>query len=73
MGNIVAAAERDGSQMVIADLDIRKEPDPQYGADAYMGMHSMRQIRMCQRRPETYKLVANDSPPIMDRYARSSD
>ncbi len=68
MGRIMAAASRDGSQVCTADLDIRKEPEPQYGADAYTGMYSMRQIRMAQRRPDTYKLITQERPPLMSRY-----
>jgi predicted amidohydrolase len=71
MGKVVAAAPRDGSQVVTAELDIRKEPDPQYGADEYTGMRSMRQIRMAQRRPDTYRLITRQSPPILSRYGKS--
>lgn len=70
MGNVVAAASRDGSQAVLADLDIRKEPAPQYGADLYTGMSSMRQIRLSQRRPETYRHVTEPNPPLARRYEK---
>lgn len=70
MGRIVAAAGREGSQVVTADLDITMEPAPQYGADIHTGMRSMRQIRMAQRRPDTYRLVTEMTPPIMSRYGQ---
>ena len=72
MGKIVAAAGRDGSQVVTAELDIRQEPVPQYGAEAYTGMPSMRQIRMMQRRPETYRLANDPHPPVVDRYSATT-
>ena len=72
MGKIVAMAPRDGFQIVTADLDIRQEPAPQYGCEHYTGMNSMRQIRMSQRRPETYKLATASHPPIMDRYPEAN-
>ena len=68
MGRVVAMASRDGFQIVTADLDIRQEPEPQYGCEEYTGMSSMRRIRMSQRRPGTYALANSPHPPLMDRY-----
>jgi predicted amidohydrolase len=68
MGRVVAEAERSGSQIVTADVDICREPAPQYGAGAMTGMASMRQIRMAQRRPDTYCLITSPHPPLYDRY-----
>ena len=62
-GRIVAAASRTGSDIVTAELDILAVPEPMYGADTYTGLHSMREIRLSQRRPETYgRLCRTDLP-----------
>ncbi len=68
MGKILAQGSRTGSQIVTAEVDIRVEPAPQYGADAATGMKSMRQIRMAQRRPDTYRLITAARPPLYERY-----
>jgi predicted amidohydrolase len=69
MGRILAEGTRAGAQIVSAEVDLRAEPVPQYGADIWTGMHSMRQIRMAQRRPDTYRLVTAPRPPLFERYA----
>jgi predicted amidohydrolase len=68
MGKIVASASRRRSEIVTADIDILAEPPPQYGSEFYTGMNSMRQIRMSQRRPDTYKLITDSHPPLLSRY-----
>lgn len=70
MGRIVASAPPTEPAIVSAEIDIRQEPAPQYGADRWTGLHSMRQIRMLQRRPETYRLVTQGTPPLMERYKK---
>ncbi|MFH1007510.1 MAG: carbon-nitrogen hydrolase family protein [Candidatus Latescibacterota bacterium] len=69
MGRIVSAGGRRSSEIVTAELDIRREPAPQYGAGEITGMNSMRRIRMMQRRPDTYRLVSDSTPPVLSRYA----
>lgn len=67
-GKILAQASRDRSDMILADIDITKEPEVLYGIGDMLGMNSMRQIRLSQRRPETYKLINEAKPPVMVRY-----
>ncbi|MCE5259617.1 MAG: carbon-nitrogen hydrolase family protein [Chloroflexi bacterium] len=68
MGRVIAAAPRNEAAIVSAEVDIRQEPAPQYGADRWTGLHSMRQIRLLQRRPDAYRLVTLPHPPVMSRY-----
>ena len=69
LGRILAAGNRCDAQIVTADVDIRAEPDFQYGADSSCGYRSMRHVRMAQRRPDTYDVLTADAPPLMSRYA----
>ena len=68
MGNIIAEGRVDGPCVVVAEVDIRQEPAPQYGSGEITGMSSMRQIRLSQRRPETYGLLTELDPPLTKRY-----
>ncbi len=70
MGRIIAAGPRAGVAVVTADLDITKEPDPQYGSQAFYPSHSMRKTRFSQRRPETYRLINAplEETPLYKRY-----
>lgn len=70
MGRIVAAGPRRGASVVTADLDITKEPDPQYGSQQFFPSHSMRKTRLSQRRPDTYRLinVPLEETPLYKRY-----
>ena len=68
MGEVIAEGTRAGSQTVTAEVDIRGEPEPQYGAGPQTGMNTMRQIRLAQRRPDTYRLVSQLEPPVYGRY-----
>lgn len=70
MGRILAACERDSEGIAIADVDIRKEPNPQYGSQRYYSSHSMRKTRFSQRRPDTYRLIneSNENTPLYKRY-----
>lgn len=70
MGNVVAACERDGEGIAIADVDIKKEPETQYGSEKYYPSRSMRKTRFSQRRPEAYHLVSksNIDTPLYKRY-----
>ncbi|MHB9032932.1 MAG: carbon-nitrogen hydrolase family protein, partial [Anaerolineae bacterium] len=68
MGRVISAAPRNQPALVSAEIDIHQEPDPQYGAGHYTGLQSMRQIRMLQRRPDTYRLVTATKPPLCNRY-----
>ena len=70
MGRIIAACERDNEGIAIADVDIKKEPSPQYGSESYYPSHSMRKTRFSQRRPEAYRLInkQNAETPLYKRY-----
>ncbi|MBR3716309.1 MAG: carbon-nitrogen hydrolase family protein [Clostridia bacterium] len=70
MGNIVALAPRDKACVVTADIDIKKEPAPQYGSTYFYPSHSMRKTRFSQRRPDTYRLanLSNEETPLYNRY-----
>lgn len=70
MGNVLATLGRSEEGIAIADVDIRKEPDPQYGSQHFYPSHSMRKTRLSQRRTETYKLVNEplESTPLYKRY-----
>ena len=70
MGNLLVTVA-DGKEGVgIADVDIRKEPDPQYGSQHFYPSHSMRKTRFSQRRTDTYKLVNEplEETPLYKRY-----
>ena len=75
MGNIVALAPRDKACVVTADIDIKKEPAPQYGSAYFYPSHSMRKTRFSQRRPDTYRLVnlPNEETPLYKRYFDKKD
>jgi predicted amidohydrolase len=70
MGNILSVAPRDKESLVFADVDIEKEPLPQYGSERFYPSHSMRKTRFSQRKPQTYKLASApiESLPLFDRY-----
>lgn len=72
MGRIIAAGPRDDVAVVTADVDITKEPDPQYGSQQFYPSHSMRKARFSQRRPETYTLINMplEETPLYNRYFR---
>ena len=70
MGQIVASANRTDPAVITCDIDIHKEPDPQYGSENYIDSLSMRKTRFSQRRPSVYSLL--DKPleelPLYERY-----
>ena len=70
MGNLLVTVP-DGKEGVgIADVDIRKEPDPQYGSQHFYPSHSMRKTRFSQRRTDAYRLVNKplEETPLYKRY-----
>lgn len=75
MGRILAAGPRNGEAVVTADVDITKEPDPQYGSQKFYNSSSMRKTRFSQRRPETYKLInlPLEETPLYKRYFGEDD
>lgn len=75
MGRILAAGPRNGEAVVTADVDITKEPDPQYGSQKFYNSSSMRKTRFSQRRPETYKLInlPLEETPLYKRYFGEED
>lgn len=68
MGRVVAMARREGEDLIFADIDIKKEPEPQYGSAYYTGHTSMRRTRLSQRRPDTYGYLCEKSVELMKRY-----
>ncbi len=71
MGKVAAAAERDDTGSVVTcDIDIHKDPDPQYGSQNYIDSMSMRKTRFSQRRPQTYGLLSEplEETPLYGRY-----
>ncbi len=70
MGKIVAAAPRCGSCALTVEIDIKKEPEPQYNSDSFYPSHSMRKTRFVQRRPDTYRLINAplEETPLYERY-----
>ncbi len=70
MGRIIAAGPRNGTAVVTADLDITREPEPQYNSQRFYPSHSMRKTRFSQRRPEAYSLVNKplEETPLYQRY-----
>ena len=70
MGRIIAAAPRDASAVITADIDISKEPAPQYGSERYIDSSSMRKTRLLQRQPQTYGFLAKPvrETPLYHRY-----
>jgi hypothetical protein len=75
MGRILAAGPRNGEAVVTADVDITKEPDPQFGSQKFYNSSSMRKTRFSQRRPETYKLInlPLEETPLYKRYFGEED
>lgn len=70
MGNLLVTVP-DGKEGVgIAEVDIRKEPEPQYGSAQFYPSHSMRKTRFSQRRTDTYKLINEplENTPLYKRY-----
>jgi predicted amidohydrolase len=72
-GKIAAAGTRLGPQIVTADLDLKREPPLQYSLENITKTNSMRQIRMCQRRPDTYSIINDINPPILKRYGKTTN
>ena len=70
MGRIIAAATRDASAVVTTEVDISKEPAPQYGSEHYVDSSSMRKTRLMQRHPQTYGLLVEpvEETPLYRRY-----
>ena len=70
MGTVVKAARVGATEVVTAEVDILKEPGPQYCSDNFYPSHSMRKTRFSQRRPDTYKLQGRplSETPLYSRY-----
>ena len=70
MGRIIAQAEIGAVAVVTAEVDILKEPDPQYGSRDFYPSDSMRKTRFSQRRPDTYKSLGLplEKTPLYGRY-----
>lgn len=72
MGRIVKAAERGAVEVITAEVDLHKEPDPQYSSEKYIQSHSMRETRLRQRRPDTYHYLGKrlEELPLYNRYKK---
>ena len=70
MGRIIAEGPRAGEAVVTADVDILKEPLPQYNSELFYPSHSMRKTRFVQRRPDAYRLINQplEETPLYQRY-----
>lgn len=70
MGSIVKAARVGATEVVTAEVDILKEPEPQYSSENFYPSHSMRKTRFSQRRPDTYRLQGApiSETPLYSRY-----
>ena len=72
MGKIIAAGDRDHAGVITCDVDIHKEPAPQYGSEHYIQSSSMRKTRFSQRRPQCYSLLSKPTNQ-MQLYKRYFD
>ena len=56
--------------MVIGDVDIKKEPAPQYGSNYFYPSDPMRKTRFSQRKPSSYRLIHQplQNTPLYQRY-----
>lgn len=70
MGSIIAAAPVGETCAVTAEVDILREPSPQYNSQVFYPSDSMRRTRFTQRRPDTYKLSSSalSDTPLYNRY-----
>ena len=72
MGHIIKAARRDTMEVVTAEVDLGKEPVPQYGSEKYIRSYSMRETRLRQRRPDTYHYIGKklEELPLYCQYEK---
>lgn len=70
MGKILVKVPNGEEGVGIAEVDIKKEPDPQYGSQSFYPSHSMRKTRFSQRRTEAYTLIERpiEETPLYKRY-----
>ena len=70
MGRLLVTVPDGKEGVAIAEVDIRKEPDPQYGSQHFYPSHSMRKTRFSQRRTDAYRLVNKplEETPLYKRY-----
>lgn len=70
MGRIIASGDREHAGVITCDVDIHKEPDPQYNSERFINSASMRQTRFSQRRPGCYHLLSlpPEQTPLYGRY-----
>ena len=70
MGSIIAAAPIGETCVMTAEVDILREPEPQYNSQVFYPSDSMRRTRFTQRRPDTYKLstLSLSETPLYNRY-----
>jgi len=73
MGKILAEGPLDSEAVVTADVDITKEPLPQYGSENYIDSSSMRKTRFLQRMPHAYRLINEplENTPLFKRYFKN--
>ena len=68
MGRKVAQAKTGDPEIVTAEIEVQKEPEPQYGSEKITGHTSMRYTRLLQRRPDTYEILTQEHPKVYSRY-----
>lgn len=68
MGKKIAASQKQDDDIISAVIDISREPAPQYGSGLITGHNSMRYTRVMQRRTDTYGLLTEERPPVLERY-----
>ena len=68
MGTILSQGTMTDTGIIMAELDITKEPEPQYGSGEITGKTSMRDIRRSQRLPDRYGYLTQAVTELDKRY-----
>lgn len=64
-GKVLAEAPAHGTHVVTAEVDIRAAPPLPHYYVGHTAMKDMREIRMRQRRPETYGILTGNGAPLV--------
>lgn len=73
MGKKVTASQKVDDDIISAIIDVSMEPAPQYGSGLITGHKSMRYTRTVQRRADTYGMLTEEKPPVLERYQKIQD
>ena len=68
MGTILSQGTMRDTGIIMAEVDITKEPEPQYGSGEITGKTSMRDIRRSQRLPDRYGYLTQTVTELDKRY-----